>query len=216
MRSGIRRRSARLQARKRATGVVRGSGRAAPKVLEEYLPYSRSAPCRCRELLLHEGANDQAWWWRDGRPAVAGDQGRGGELSLFVSSTVPSLARAGLGTISIGPGIWSVLAAMVLAAFTWVIVRFIETHICLVGVDQPLWSKARLAGSSGDNLYVVCDPSDRKALADGTFELRLEPSVRIVDARPGPDATRCGTSIGKTRAVRCCWPISTSTSTIRS
>jgi len=144
-------------------------------VLEEYLPYYSERSVQMRELLLHERANDQAWWWHDGDQPSLVLKGAGAEPSLFVSSTVPSLARAGLSTMSMAPGIWSVLAAMVLAAFTWVIVRFIETHICLVGVDQPLWSKARLAGSSGDNLYVVCDHSDRKALADGTFELRLEP-----------------------------------------
>ena len=159
---------------------------------------TRPARCRFRRAAAARGGH------RAGvvaaRRATAASLFKGARRALAVRELrlVSSLARASLGIIPIGPGILSVLAAMVLAAFTgrpFSRAFCIETHICLVGVDQPLWSRARLACSSGQNPQCLPQPV-RRAGARG-LHLRAAPRavVRIVDARPGPDSTRCGTSI---------------------
>jgi hypothetical protein len=143
--------------------------------LEGYLPYYSESSVQIREL-LHDRAPDDAWSWSTAGPILelrlAGLGHPDG--NVVVTSSAPRLWQVVVNGEQPAAGAWIVLAGMVLASLTWAIVRFIETHVCLVGVDQPLWSKVRLAGSSGDNLFVICDPPDRPALAQGTHELHLQ------------------------------------------
>jgi hypothetical protein len=151
--------------------------------LEEYLPYYSERSVQIREL-LHDEADDGAWSWN-----AAGSTlelrlfGVGDQKDVVVTSVAPRLWEAVTSGESLGAGVWIILTGMVLAGLTWAIVRFIETHICLIGVDQPIWSKVKLAGSSGDNLFVVCDPGARAGFADGTVPL----SLQEISNSPTPD-----------------------------
>ena len=127
-----------------------------------------------RELLLHERATDHAWWWLDDVQPSLVFKGAAAAPSLLVNSRAPALAQGILGATSVEPGIWIVLAGLLLAALTWAVVRFIETHVCLRGVEQPPWSNAGPTRNRGDNLFVVCDASGRQVLAADAFELNLE------------------------------------------
>jgi hypothetical protein len=55
--------------------------------------------------------------------------------------------------LTVIPGLLIVIALMMLAALTWAVVRFIEVHVCLLGVDQPLWSRDKRAGGSRWHLF---------------------------------------------------------------
>jgi len=155
-------------------------------LLEQYLPYYSERSVQMRELLLHDRAKDGAWWWTGTNPQLTLIMKRPGqESAIQVASSTPQLLEGSPHETSDKARIWSALTGMMLAGLrwilvgmiftglTWALVRFIEHHICLIGVDQPLWSKVRRAGSSGENLFIVCDASDRAALAQGTFELNL-------------------------------------------
>lgn len=153
------------------------------RVVDDYLPYYSDHSIQMRGL-LHDRADDGAWYWNDSTPRLELlVYGPGRQPAVRVASSTPQLLQ---GLIERGTGevgIWIVLGGMLLAGLTWAFVRFIETHICLIGVNPPLWSRVKLAGSSGDNLFVVCDPPDRATLAEGAFELHIG---RIFNS-PTPD-----------------------------
>ena len=136
-------------------------------VAEELLPYYSERSVQIRELLLHDRADDGAWWWQGGKLFYMS-----GPAPVTVSSPVPGLLDSQ--QLTVIPGLLIVIALMMLAALTWAVVRFIEVHVCLLGVDQPLWSRDKRAGGSGGNLFVVCDPSQRPALSRGMFTLESE------------------------------------------
>ena len=143
-------------------------------VLEEYLPDYSERSVQMRELLLHERATDHAWWWLDDVQPALVLKGAAGEPSLLVNSQAPALAQVILGATSVEPGIWIVLAGLLLAALTWAVVRFIEAHVCLRGVEQPPRLNAGHTRNRGDNRFIVCDESGRQLLAADAFELNLE------------------------------------------
>ena len=143
-------------------------------VLEEYLRYYSERSVQMRELLLHERATDHAWWWLDDVQPALVLKGATAESSLLVNSRAPALAQGILGATSVEPGIWIVLAGLLLAALTWAVVRFIEAHVCLRGVEQPPGANAGHNRNRGDNLFVVCDASGLPVLAADAFELNLE------------------------------------------
>jgi hypothetical protein len=133
-------------------------------VAEELLPYYSERSVQIRELLLHDRADDGAWWWKGGSLFYMS-----GAEPVVVASPVPGLLDPQ--HLTVIPGLLIVIALMMLAGLTWAVVRFIEVHVCLLGVDQPLWSRTRRAGGSGANLFVVCNPSQHKALSKGLFTL---------------------------------------------
>jgi hypothetical protein len=138
-------------------------------LLEEYLPYYSERSVQMREL-LRDAADDSAWsWGADAsqmrlRLAASGDQ-----PAMRVESFTPQLLE-GLRPVGKPWVGWLVGAALLVAGLALAIVRFIETHVYLVGVDQPL---ARRAGISGTNLSVVRDASAAE-LGEDTFELNLQ------------------------------------------
>jgi hypothetical protein len=145
-------------------------------VVEEYVPYYSERSVQMRELLLHRAASDGAWWWRTQTPArlelvLNGD---GTRSSVVVASVPPRLFQGVLQGRGLEHSVLLALSWAMLVGLVWTVVHFIETHICLRGVDQPMWSKTRVTTSSGDNLFVICDPVDRAGFAADAFEIRLE------------------------------------------
>lgn len=144
--------------------------------VEEYVPYYSERSVQMRELLLHREASDGAWRWRTHTPSklelvLNGDAGR---PSVIVTSSPPRLFDGVLQGRAFEQSLLLALSWALLFGVVWAVVHFIETHVCLRGVDQPMWSKTRITSSSGDNLFVICDPEDRAAFAADTFEIRLE------------------------------------------
>jgi len=140
-------------------------------VAEEYLPYYSERAVQIRELLLHQRADDDAWWWSNDtltftRPA--------GQPSIVVAAGVPALFEGFTGAAFPISGLLAVVAVVSLFALATIVVWFVEVHVCLHGVDEPLWAKNRWTSSSGQNLFVVCAPAERPSLSEGCFNLRVE------------------------------------------
>jgi hypothetical protein len=144
-------------------------------VLEEYLPYYSDSSVQIREL-LHDVAKDKEWNWTATQRGIELSLARlvHGNEQLVLESDTPRLWQVIIDGDQSLTAWLVILGTMLLATLAWAVVRFIETHICLINVQQPVWSRVRLAVSSGDNLFVVCDPQDRQTLAEGTHELRLQ------------------------------------------
>lgn len=166
-------------------------------VVEEYVPYYSERSVQMRELLLHRAASDGAWWWRTQTPArlelvLNGNNER---PSVVVASMPPNLFDGVLQGRGLEHSLFLALSGALLLGLVWAVVHFIETHICLRGVDQPMWSKMRVTSSSGDNLFVICDRAERAGFAADAFELRLESLVSeqdLVRALMELDRTRPG------------------------
>jgi hypothetical protein len=165
--------------------------------VDEFVPYYSEHSVRMRQL-LHDRASDSTWHWtRDGATLTLCLQEANGQPAIALASTTPNLLDAlqhdeqvqaresGIteridwlamaGTALLGP--------IVLVGLTWAFVWFIKTRICLIDVEHPFWSRARLPAFASDNLFVICDEVDRTRLAGGARQL----SMRALRTSSTPD-----------------------------
>jgi hypothetical protein len=176
-------------AAKDSHGGTHSDGDLVLSILEEYMPYYTEFSVEMREL-LHERAADGSW-------ASVRMPSRELELTipkyspdkaLTVRSTLPSwrpapsredapargeTRAAQITLVAVAP-----MIGIGFAGLAYAIVAFALRRVFLSQVAEPLWASGRLAATSGDNLFVLCDPAVMEAQIRGASPLNLGPIVR--------------------------------------
>jgi hypothetical protein len=156
--------------------------------VEEYLPYYTEFSVEMREL-LHRQADDGSWASArlppHGLALTVPGSTPGTELE--VRSVLPTwrcllseTGRDGAGSTT-AAGVTLLAAAPFLVAgfvgLAYAIVAFVLRNVFLAQLTEPLWATGRLAATSGDNLFVLCDTPLMEAQIRGASALRLGPIV---------------------------------------
>ena len=159
-------------------------------LLEDHMPYYTEFSVEMRELLHHQ-ADDRSWSstrtpLRELELTTAGYRP---EKAVTVSSKLPSWRSAanarqqpaagetkvaGVAMVALMP----LIIVVGFAGLAYAIAAFALRHVFLSQVAEPLWASGRLAATSGDNLFVVCDRTVMEAQIRGASPLNLGPIVR--------------------------------------
>ena len=102
-------------------------------MLEEYLPYYSDSSVQIREL-LHDVAKDKEWNWTATQRGIELSLARlvHGNEPLVLESDTPRLWQVIIDGDQSLTAWLVILGTMLLATLAWAVVRFIETHICLI------------------------------------------------------------------------------------
>jgi hypothetical protein len=73
------------------------------------------------------------------------------------------------------------LSGVGLLALTWGVVQIFNGRIYLVGITEPLWACGQLALNAGENVFVLCDKTNKANQLAGLTPLQLGPIVQERD-----------------------------------
>jgi hypothetical protein len=73
------------------------------------------------------------------------------------------------------------LSGVALLALTWGVVQIFNRRIYLVGITEPLWACGQLALNAGENVFVLCDKTNKASQRAGLTPLQLGPIVQERD-----------------------------------